>query len=365
MAAIRCTNCGAAYPAEGLPYLCPACGGVYDFDAPPDFDPARVETHLPGLWRYRHAFDLFPGAPVVSLGEGLTPLMWDALDGRQVALKLEYLNPSGSYKDRGTAVLLSQLLSRGAAAAVEDSSGNAGASFAAYAARCRMRGRVYVPESASGPKRVQIERSGAELRPIAGPRSAAAQAVLADVAGGGIYASHAYMPFGLAGIATIAYELWEQLGGAPGTLISPVGHGGQLLGAMRGFAALQRKGLIERQPYYVGVQALACAPGWAAYQGGMAAMETVEEGATVAEGVRVRHPVRVGAILQEMGDGGCFVAVPEDEILPAAAALAEHGFYVEPTSALAYCALRQLPANLPEPIVLILTGSGLKYLPSH
>ncbi len=362
MAAIRCTVCHQPYPDAGLPYVCPACGGVYDFDGPPVFDPTQVEPEQAGLWRYRHAFGLFPGAPVVSLGEGLTPLVWDVVNGRKVAFKMESLNPSGSYKDRGSAVLLSQLVARQAAQAVEDSSGNAGASFAAYAARAGVRSRVYVPDSASGPKRAQIERYGAELRPIPGPRSAAAAAVLADVAGGSVYASHAYLPFGLAGIATVAYELWEQLGAAPGTILSPCGHGGLMLGAMRGFAALQQAGLIERQPYYVAVQAAACAPGWAAYQHGLPAMQSVQEGSTLAEGVRVSRPLRVEAILREFPpQGGRFLAIPEEDILPGYHALAQRGLYVEPTSALVWSALQQVLGSVPDPVVVMLTGSGLKY----
>jgi len=231
------------------------------FRRPLDLHLDRLEPELPGYWRYRHAFGLPPAASFVSLGEGNTPLLWDDFSGRMLGLKLESLNPSGSYKDRGSAVLLSFLKSRGVTAAVEDSSGNAGASFAAYAARAQVTGRVYVPESASGPKRQQIEMYGAELMRIPGPRSEAARAVMAEVEQGVPYASHAYLPFGLAGIATIAYEIYEQMGRTvPGTIIAPVGHGGLLLGIVRGFQTLEAAGLIKSQPYYVGVQAAACDP---------------------------------------------------------------------------------------------------------
>ncbi len=364
MSTIRCTACQQPYPTSGTPFRCPACGGVYDFDAPPDFDPAAVDRHQPGLWCYRSAFDLPANAPLVSLGEGLTPLLWDEVDGRRVGFKLEYLNPTGSYKDRGSAVLASQLLARGVSEAVEDSSGNAGASFAAYAARGGIRARVYVPESASGPKRIQIERYGAELRPIAGPRSAAAQAVLEEAQRGVAYASHAYLPFGLAGIATIAYEIWEQAG-TVGTIIAPVGHGGLLLGLVRGFAALKKRRLIERSPYFVGVQAAACSPLVVAFERGLAAIDDVGEGSTVAEGVRVRRPVRAGALLREIyPDDGTFLAIPEEKIQTAAGELARRGMYVEPTSALVWAALSQLSGKIPEPVILILSGSGFKVQPS-
>jgi threonine synthase len=301
---------------------------------------------------------------MVTLGEGNTPLVWTEIEGVRVALKLEMANPSGSYKDRGTSVLMSHFLQRGVTEAVEDSSGNAGASFAAYAARAGIKGRVFVPESASGPKRVQIEQHGAELVSIPGPRSEAARAVLQEVEQGATYASHAYLPFGLAGIATIAYELWQQLGSCPGSVIAPVGHGGLLLGIMRGFSALQDAGLIPNVPHYVGVQAQACAPAVSLYLEQFGKYVPVQEDATVAEGVRVRHPVRAAAILNEMGlDGGEFIAVPEEKIMPAYHQAARQGFYIEPTSALPWAALNLLKEDLPEPVIIILTGTGLKYNP--
>lgn len=364
MGRVVCTLCGVPYPDEGVPYRCPQCGGVYDYDSPPPFSPHNLRHDLPGLWRYWSTLALPSTAEVLWLGEGNTPLVPLPFAGNKVYLKLESLNPSGSYKDRGSAVLVSWLLARGVKEAVEDSSGNAGASFAAYAARAGLRAVVYVPESASGPKRLQIERYGATLVRVPGPRSAAAQAVLEAVQQGAVYASHAYLPFGLPGIATIAYEVWEQLGGqAPGTVIAPVGHGGLLLGIVRGFQSLRQSGVISQPPYFVGVQAAACAPVVSAFQNRRGGHElTVEERPTLAEGVRVRQPVRLEALLREITpDCGTFVAIEEPEIEQAFITLAHQGVYVEPTSALVWAALERLHVKLPEPIVLVITGSGLKY----
>jgi len=364
MPIIRCQACGIPYPEENAPYLCPTCGGIFDFDGPFDFSLEKVDPSLPGMWRYRHTFGLPADAPMVTLGEGNTPLVWAEVNGKQAALKLEMLNPTGSYKDRGTAVLMSQLIQRGVTGAVEDSSGNAGASFAAYAARAGIKGRVFVPESASGPKKMQIEQYGAELVRIPGPRLEAARAVLTEMNQGAVYASHAYLPFGLAGIATAAYEIWQQLGSVPGSVIAPVGHGGLLLGVMRGFAALQKAGLIETTPYYVGVQAQACAPAVSLYLKQFGKNVPVQEGNTLAEGARVQQPVRAAAILSEMGrSGGEMVAIPEEAILPAYQQSARQGFHIEPTSALAWAAMQFVKKVLPEPVVIILTGSGLKYNP--
>lgn len=383
---VHCLNCHQPYPSEATPYACPRCGGLFDFAGPLVFAPEQVERLLPGIWRYRHTFGLPATAPVVSLGEGNTPLLWTEAFGRQVALKCEYQNPSGSFKDRGSATLVSFLRSRGISEVVEDSSGNAGASLAAYVGRAGMKARIFVPDAASGPKRHQIEAYGAQVVRILGPRSNAAQAVRRAAEQGATYASHAYLPFNLPGYATLAYELVEQLGEAPGTVILPAGQGGLLLGAARGFAALRAAGVIAAMPRLVGVQAMACAPLWALFSYGVAGLQWVSEGATLAEGVRVRLPLRGEAVLQAVeASRGSLVAVEEGEILPARDDLARRGFYVEPTSAIAWAALAKLAPVLQDPgprkmgiqsgpgpqalfsddgspVVVVLSGAGLKSL---
>jgi threonine synthase len=313
------------------------------------------------MWRYRYTFGLPESAPAISLGEGDTPLVWAEALGRQVAFKLEFTNPTGSFKDRGSAVLASFLRSRGVEAAVEDSSGNAGASFAAYASRAGIRARIFVPESASGPKRSQIEAYGAEVTRVPGPRSEAADAVRRAAEEGAVYASHAYLPQVLSGYATIAYELVEQMDTPPAAVIAPAGQGNLLLGLGRGFAALQQAGVIGRLPRLVGVQARACAPLWAVFNYGRAGLAWVNEGETLAEGVRNRHPLRGDALLEMVtASEGLFVAVDEEEILPGRDELARRGLYVEPTSAIVWSALAQITGQVSDPIAIVLTGSGLK-----
>ncbi len=357
---ISCTNCHRPYPETGVPYKCPVCGGVFDFVDMPALDPAQVDARLPGIWRYRHTFGLPEDAPAVTLGEGGTPLLKAKGFGREVYLKPEYMNPSGAFKDRGMAVLTSFLLARGVTEAVEDSSGNAGASFGAYAARAGIRARVFVPDSASGPKRRQIGAYGSEVVRILGKRSDVADAVKQAAEAGAVYASHAYLPFILPGYATLAYEIFEQLGGLPGTVVAPCGQGSLLLGIGRGFENLRRAGVTSGMPRLVGVQAMACAPLWAVFNMGPAGGQWVTEGVTAAEGVRVRFPVWGDAVLRIVGQsGGTMIAAEEDRILPARDHLARLGFHVEPTSALAWEALRQAP-DMPGPVVLVLTGAGLK-----
>ena len=168
MSGIVCTNCGRDRPIEELDYDCPNCGGVFEYANPFEVNIDLKDLNQPGIWRYRASFGLPSEVQPISLGEGNTPLIWDEVGGKQIAFKLEYLNPTGSYKDRGTSVLVSYLLWQGVETAVEDSSGNAGASFAAYASRAGIRGRVFVPEAASGPKRAQIEAYGVDLVRVSG-----------------------------------------------------------------------------------------------------------------------------------------------------------------------------------------------------
>lgn len=356
---VACLNCGRPYPESGAPFACPRCGGLYDYTEPfplVELEPATSQ----GIWR--HAAELGFTCTPVSLGEGQTPLLDAKVLGRDVFFKCEFQNPTGSFKDRGSATLVSLLASRGVKKALEDSSGNAGASFAAYAARAGISALVYVPESASGPKRQQIERYGAQMISVPGARSNAAEAARRAAEAGEVYASHAYLPFNLPGYATCALELVEQLGRAPGAVLVPAGQGGLLLGMARGFDALLRAGKISRKPIIIGVQAAACAPLVALFDMGMMGLSFVTEGATLAEGVRVRSPLRARAVIDAVQDSaGRLLAVDEADILPGRDALARLGFYVEPTSAIVWRALELTLPSLPDPVVAILTGSGFKY----
>jgi threonine synthase len=313
-----------------------------------------------GLNRYRDSLPIPPDAKLVSLGEGGTPLIPQVVDQRTIYFKCEHLNPTGSFKDRGTVLIVSSLLAEGVREAVEDSSGNAGASFAAYCARAGIRASVYVPEYAAGPKRAQIEQAGAEVIVVPGPRSAASDAARQRAESGAAYASHAHLPHGLAGMATMALEIADQLGGVPGTLVLPIGQGTLLLGAYYGFRSLQAAGRIDAIPQIVGVQARACAPIWQAFVRGMEEPSAVEEGETLAEGIRIARPIRLNAVLAAIrASGGRVVAIDEHQIESGRDALARAGFYVEPTSAVIWPALREI-RDVPDPVVAVLTGSGFK-----
>lgn len=355
-----CVSCGRAYPLEGMPYRCPHCGGVFDFQEPMSYKPGTADPGM-GIGRYRAGFPLAPEARWHSLGEGGTPLVSIDIDQRTIYFKCEYQNPTGSFKDRGAAVLTSALADAGVEEAIEDSSGNAGAAFAAYAARAGIRARIFIPDYASGPKQRQIESYGAEVVRILGPRSTTTEATLAEAEKGAVYASHAYLPHVIAGFATIAFEIYEQLGRAPSTVVLPVGQGTLLLGVYRGFKALLAGGHIDKLPELIGVQARACAPLWSVFHGGGAGLTWISEGETLAEGIRILKPLRGDDVLRAVeASGGTIVVVEEAEIAEGRDALGHRGLYVEPTSAVVWPALLEVLEARGGPLVAILTASGLK-----
>ncbi len=359
---ILCRGCGDPYPSVGFPYRCPNCSDVFTFARTLPYQPNLHSPRYPNrIARYIRSFPLEGEGQLVSLGEGGTPLLAGNHDSHQVYLKCEQHNPTGSFKDRGAAILVSSLRAAGVEAAVEDSSGNAGASLAAYAARCGLKVKIFVPSYASGPKRSQIAAYGAEIVEIPGPRTAASNAVLEEAARGMVYASHAYLPHGLAGIATMAFEIVEQLDKQPGTVVMPVGQGTLLLGLHMGFEAMKKAGAITRLPRLLGVQAAACAPISTAYTSGLDAVEEIQEGETRAEGIRILRPLHTTEVIRAVNDShGEMLTVDEDEIAFGRDALGKLGFYVEPTSAVIWPGIAKAVATNEGPIVGVITGSGYK-----
>lgn len=360
---IVCTDCGTEYPADTHEWICIRCGGLFELESAPRLDPARIDPQTSGLWRYRDLLPLPANARPVTMGEGWTPLIPSKLDGVEFLAKCDYLNPSGSFKDRGTTVIVSALKAFGVSRCLEDSSGNAAASLAAYCAYAGIQAEIFAPAYASPAKLAQIEIYGARLRRIEGPRENSARAVQ-DEAGKGeaYYASHYYNPYALAGMQTTAWEIWEQLGRrAPAGVIAPVGHGTNFIGLARGFRALLQAGFIEHMPRLYAAQAANVAPLALAFARGDKEVPTVESKRTIAEGISIVHPVRGKEILREIREtNGKALAVGEDEIIQARVNLARGGLFVEPTSATAVAALKLVRESLDGPIVVTLTGSGLK-----
>ena len=360
-------------------YQCPACGRTHAADRPlwrcdcgshlnlaPGRGLARDQIAVgeASLWRYAAALSL-RGPPRTSLGEGWTPLVRRDWEGAEVFFKLESQMPTGSFKDRGTAVMINHLLEVGVGAIHEDSSGNAGASIAAYAAASGIRCRIYVPATAPRAKLVQIAVLGADVRAILGTRQAVSEAALA-VAEESFYASHNWQPHFIEGTKTLAFELWEQLGfRVPDNILVPTGYGSNILGLERGFDELEESGEITARPRLFAVQAANCAAFAAAWAAGGDRFVPFTMAPTVADGIATSKPVRVAEVLRALRcSHGGVIAIGEQEIPPALAKLGRLGLFVEPTAATAGAALtRLLHDSTIEPdqtTVVVLTGSGLK-----
>lgn len=354
---------GATYPLD-RPRWCADNGNPVNLGDAPGLKRADIDRDCYSVWRYAKAL-LVESRNSVTMGEGWTPLLIREWDGLPVHIKLEFMMPTGSFKDRGMTALVSYLRSRGVDHVLEDSSGNAGASLSAYAAAAGMRCRILVPETASYPKIAQIAACGADVVTIKGSRQDVADAAL-RMSREIFYASHNWQPFFIEGTKTLAYELWEQLGfREPDNVVVPLGYGSNVSGCARGFAELLRNGEIGKTPRLYGVQAANCAPYYQAYKARANALVETTVTPTIAEGIASSKPTRVREVLTAVRDsGGAIVAVSEAEIIAALGALARTGLYVEPTSAAAAAGLSQLVRSgaikRDESTVLVLTGTGLK-----
>ena len=326
-----------------------------------------------GIWRHRPALGLPVDIPEISLGEGDTPIVplqrWGAAHGiPRVVAKLEYVSPTGSFKDRGAAAVIAVLAGAGVTSVVEDSSGNAGAAMAAYAARAGLRAQIFVPESAPKAKRDQIAGYGAEVVAIAGTREDVATAAehaahAPDVA----YASHARHPAFVEGTKTFGLEIAAALTHEPPLhIVLPVGNGGLLLGAFKAYQELDEAGFQVRLPRLHAAQAAACAPLGAAFAAGADIPLPVQARPTVAGGVAVGRPARGGEVLAALRrSGGMVVEIDDEQARRTRAHLSRmEGLDVEYTSAVAFAAAEQLRATgvigADDRVLIAATGSGLK-----
>jgi len=359
-----CTHCEKTFDGERVLWRCPTCGGPLVWDDLPSFDPARIAPSEPGLWRYKAFFPLPANHKPLTLGEGWTPLIASPGWGEHTLFKLDFLLPTGSFKDRGVALIINRFANHGIREVADDSSGNAGASMAAYAAMAGIKAHICTPAYAPEGKKAQIRNFGADLISVPGPRPEATKAAQRMATGNIFYASHAWVPINLVGQQTAAFEIWEQLGQrAPDWILLPVGQGTLFLGLYDGFKRLQAAGLISTLPRLVAVQATKIAPLVHAFRAGGEQVAAVAADYTVADGIAITKPVRGKHLLAALRDShGLAVAVDEAEILAARRQLARYGLFVEPTSAAPVAALARLREQIaPDAVVVIpLTGNGLK-----
>jgi threonine synthase len=341
-------------------------------NAPPDpADRTGVDESRRGVWRYRPRLPITEPAHIVSLGEGATPVVdvprWGAMVGApRTMVKLEQIAPTGSFKDRGMTLVVSRAVEVGAQRLIEDSSGNAGASTAAYAARAGIPATVYVPAAAPVGKIRQIAAGGARVVPVDGPRERVTEvAIEACRDASTYYVGHNVNPYFSFGMTTFAYELIEQFGDRlPHHVVMPAGGGSIYVGCWRGLRIAL--GPEARLPRLHLVQPEGCPPIVVAQRSGSDCAVAIARRPTIAGGAEIEHPSRDREMLAALRDtNGVAVAVSDDAIRAARRALARaEGMDVEPTAALAPAGLealvRQGVIGRGDSVLMVTTGAGLK-----
>jgi len=300
---------------------------------------------------------LLPFTPEKSRGEGSTPMVVDSFNGYRVLFKLEYLNPSGSFKDRGSSLAIYYGYRMGYEKVVEDTSGNTGISVTLYSRIYGLKPIIVMPKTAPFGKKYLIKLMGGAVVETK-DRGEAGVKVL-EYVGDSYYVAHTWSFFYILGASMISYEVFEEYG-VPDYVIAPVGSGGLLLGIVHGFEVLREYGFIDKIPRIIAVQGCSVHPLYDMYGG--------EQGcgrSDMADGIMVPNPPRLHELKEVMDKyGERIVLVNNNEIMHALDELYSMGYIVEPTSATAWAAFRKVMKKIDKGSILMpLTGSGLKTIP--
>ncbi|MCH3971294.1 MAG: threonine synthase [Oscillospiraceae bacterium] len=357
-----CTKCGKRVPVSTRMPNC-ACGGLWQLEfTPPAFTEREIDKDLWGMFRYHNFMALEDDSwKGITLGEGMTPIIHFNDD---VLLKMDYFMPTLSFKDRGAAALISHCKSIGVQKVIQDSSGNAGNSVAAYCARAGITCEIFVPQGTSPQKIGMIKAYGAEVTVVSGNRDHCADVCREKVKKeGAYYASHVYNPFFYEGTKTYIYEVFEQLHRIPENLVVPVGNGTLYLGIFKGLEELYRSGAISHMPQVIALQSECCDPLLQAAAHKEKKPRQVTPLPTMAEGIAIGRPMRGEEILRyaEKYDVR-FVHAPEDSILKARTELALQGIDCEYTTAANYAAYKHYCAlyGKTHDCLITMCGAGLK-----
>lgn len=371
-----CDDCGRTYAMADLITLCRACSGLlevqYDLSQVHDLVARAAEGR--GMWRWRSLLPLPQSAEVVSLGEGDSPfapmeVLAERIGIRKLYVKNDGLMPTGSFKDRGFSLAVSFARHHGQRRGFTYSSGNAGAAFAAYCARAGMDATVFVEQIANDAKVALITLHAASVYRLEYESSAEIFEAINELARRGHYSYVNFInPIRHEAMKVYAYEICESLGWqAPDVMVHPVGTGGGLWGAWKGFCELRDLGIIDRVPRMVGVQPAVCAPLVDAFEAGReATIRTGDVDATIAQSIAGDDMIHGGRrILRAIRESdGAAVAVSEEAIADAQRVLGAAAIGAEPSAAVSYAALAQGRADgwlhPDDRAVAVVTGSALK-----
>ncbi|SDO11832.1 threonine synthase [Paenibacillus sp. yr247] len=374
-----CPKCNAHYNTEDKHQLC-ICGSpllvAYDMESLAlSFAPSQLRDREPSLWRYRELLPVIDQEHVVTLGEGFTPLLPTPSIGKDMhipglLMKDEGLLPTGSFKARGAAVGISKAKELGVQELAMPTNGNAGAAWALYAARAKIKSTVIMPVDAPLITRNECAISGSNLYLVNGLISDAGRIVADLVKSYGLYdASTLKEPYRIEGKKTMGLEIAEQLGWKlPDVILYPTGGGVGLIGIYKALKELQTLGWVQGQlPRLVAVQAEGCAPIVKAWENQEKASEFWPESKTVAFGINVPKALGDFLVLDAVyRTGGCAISINDEDLLREQQRVAElEGAFVCPEGAATFAAARKLRQSgwigEDECVVVLNTGAGIKY----
>jgi len=375
---LECSYCNEEADHSQLSSVCPACGKVlfarYDLKAA---GKVMTQESLQGreksMWRYREVLPVLDDVNMVSLGEGMTPLLHTERLGKTLGLsrlyiKDEGLNPTGTFKARGMSAAVSRAKELGVTSIAIPSAGNAAAAIAAYCACAGIKATVFMPVDAPDITKGESRLAGADVYLVEGLISDAGRIVRENCEKRGWWdVSTLKEPYRAEGKKTMGYELAEQLNWTlPDVIVYPTGGGTGIVGMWKGFEEMETLGWIDsKRPRMVSVQAKGCAPIVRAFERGDRFAEPIKDACTIASGLRVPGPIADYLILDALrSSGGTAVAVADDDLVPA---MHEIGRWEGISSCLegaaTFAGLRVLvERNLvkaDETIVLFNTGSAL------
>jgi threonine synthase len=384
----RCIDpsCGARFELNERLYVCPRCGGLLDvaLEAYSDADPeglravwtSRLASFEPrdrsGVWRYRELLSFAADAPIVTLGEGNTPLYDAPVSAaycglNALALKHQGCNPTGSFKDTGMTTAVTQALILGARTVVCASTGNTAASLAAYAARARLQCAILVPRGQiSNAKLAQSLDYGAAVMELDGNFDDAMRVIRELAEDESIYLVNSINPFRIEGQKTVAAELLHQCNWrVPDHVVVPGGNLGNSSALGKGFKELKNLGLIKRLPRLSVVQAEGAAPFAGLFESESEVLKPIEHPQTLATAIKIGAPVSWKKALRAvLESAGSVLSVSEQEIADAKAIIGRDGVGCEPASATTVAGIKQLVASgiigSDADVVAVLTGNILK-----
>ena len=380
---LECSLCGTKYESGKPRNLCD-CGGPllvrYDlYKVRQSWNREWIPNGPCTMWRYAPVLPVSKPGAIVSLGEGMTPLirtqrMARALGMDDLWVKDEGINPTGSFKARGLSCAISMCVELGIRKVAIPSAGNAASAMAAYAAAAGLEAHIFMPRDVPQSNYIECKAFGANVTLVDGLISDCGRIVAERKdAEGWFDVSTLKEPYRIEGKKTMGYEVAEQMRWElPDAIFYPAGGGVGLIGMWKAFAEMEELGWISsKRPKMIAVQAAGCAPVVRAFEQGANKSEFWQDAHTVAAGLRVPKPLGDFLMLDAIrASGGTAIAVSDEELLDAGAELgAAEGIFAAPEGAACVAALRKLLATgflkSNERIVLYNTGAGLKYLEAY